>query len=113
MSNIEAETRVPRGAVPDGGVIRVQVGPHDVALFRRREEFFAVSAICPHRRGPLDTDGIGADYLAYCPWHGWSFDVRTGRSPYNPGRVACFAVEADGEELRVRAPACGTPPNST
>jgi nitrite reductase/ring-hydroxylating ferredoxin subunit len=38
-----------------------------------------------------------------CPWHGWSFDVRTGVN-VDTGRirVACFPVAVDGGWVLVR-----------
>jgi len=50
-------------------------------------EIVAFSVTCPHRGGPLSVceprDGI-----VECPWHGYRFDLRTGRS-------------IDGRELRL------------
>jgi nitrite reductase/ring-hydroxylating ferredoxin subunit len=36
------------------------------------------SASCPHLGGPLD-DALVEDGCVTCPWHGYRFDVRTGR----------------------------------
>jgi 3-phenylpropionate/trans-cinnamate dioxygenase ferredoxin subunit len=36
-----------------------------------------------------------------CPWHGWEFDLTTGRSVFNPHRTRVrsyrVSVESDGE----------------
>jgi nitrite reductase/ring-hydroxylating ferredoxin subunit len=45
-------------------------------------------ASCPHLGGPLDGAPV-EDGCISCPWHGYRFDVRTGRS-------------ADGRGLRLR-----------
>lgn len=37
------------------------------------------STVCPHRGGPLD-DAPVEDGCVVCPWHGYRFDLRTGRS---------------------------------
>jgi nitrite reductase/ring-hydroxylating ferredoxin subunit len=47
------------------------------------------SAVCPHRGGPLAGDP-DADGCVTCPWHGYRFDLRTGRS-------------ADGRGLALRS----------
>ena len=39
----------------------------------------AHAAQCPHWLGPLDVAPV-ADGAVRCPWHGWRFDVRTGRA---------------------------------
>lgn len=36
-------------------------------------------ARCPHMLGPLD-EGVIEDGCVICPWHGYRFDLRTGRS---------------------------------
>jgi nitrite reductase/ring-hydroxylating ferredoxin subunit len=37
-----------------------------------------------------------------CPWHGWQFDVTTGKAVQNPNAgVGCFATEVRGEEVFV------------
>jgi len=50
--------------------------------------------------GPLGTDRWrgGGDV----PWHGWQYDVRTGKVPQNPTWVwECYAVEVRGDEIFV------------
>jgi len=39
----------------------------------------AFSAVCPHSLGPLEHVPL-AGSTAECPWHGYRFDVKTGRS---------------------------------
>jgi nitrite reductase/ring-hydroxylating ferredoxin subunit len=53
-------------------------------------ELLAHATECPHRLGPLE-DAACEDGSLRCPWHGYRFDLRTGRS-------------ADGRRLRL-APA--------
>ncbi len=36
--------------------------------------------VCPHLGGPLDAAPVEADGCITCPWHGYRFDLRTGRS---------------------------------
>jgi nitrite reductase/ring-hydroxylating ferredoxin subunit len=36
------------------------------------------SATCPHRLGPLDAAPLENGQVI-CPWHGYRFDVRSGR----------------------------------
>jgi len=49
------------------------------------------TAVCPHLGGPLGDVAIDADGCVTCPWHGYRFDVATGRS-------------ADGRAYRLPAP---------
>jgi nitrite reductase/ring-hydroxylating ferredoxin subunit len=39
-----------------------------------------------------------------CPWHGWLYDVTTGKISQNPTvGVDCYAIEVRGEDIFVDA----------
>ena len=57
-------------------------GGRVVALFRVGDRFFALDGICPHAGGPLGK-GFVTGTRVTCPWHGWQFDVTTGRHCLN------------------------------
>lgn len=82
--------------VPDGGAVRRVIDGREIAVFRQGEELFAIDANCPHRRGPLDSGELDADGVVTCPWHGWQFDIRTGKSPIHPGQVCTHRVTREG-----------------
>lgn len=48
------------------------------------------SAICPHRLGPLGMAPIGSDGTITCPWHGFRFNIESGK---NDG-AKCASLEA-------------------
>jgi phenylpropionate dioxygenase-like ring-hydroxylating dioxygenase large terminal subunit len=64
---------VRRQAYVDG---RLPAGRREVALDGAPCAF---STTCPHLGGPLDDAAVDATGVVTCPWHGWRFDVRTGR----------------------------------
>ncbi|QBY01143.1 (2Fe-2S)-binding protein [Rhodophyticola sp. CCM32] len=51
-----------------------------VAVFRQSDKLSAISNACAHQNGPLG-EGRIIDCLVTCPWHGFQYDVTTGRSP--------------------------------
>jgi len=55
----------------------------------------AIDGLCPHQGGPLGTGELCGAVLT-CPWHGWQFDVTTGRH-----RVSA-TVRQTVHEVRVR-----------
>lgn len=77
---------------------KLVVGPFDkpMALFNVDGEIFAINAVCPHRGGPLAA-GTLTGSVVRCPWHGWTFDVKTGQ-PDHPGghSVAAYHVKVAG-----------------
>lgn len=71
-----------------------------VAVFRRDGELFAMLDACPHQGGPL-SEGSCKDGKVVCPWHRWSFDVKTGACETQEGtRAQMVSVkEEDGKVL--------------
>ncbi len=68
-----------------GRVKTVTAGVHSMALTNIDGEYTAMENRCPHQGGPLGEGSIeigeeGQCWLR-CPWHGWDFDPKTGRSP--------------------------------
>jgi len=51
-----------------------------VAVFRMENKLSAISNACAHQNGPLG-EGKILRCLVTCPWHGFQYDVRSGRSP--------------------------------
>lgn len=85
------------------GTSKLVVGPFDkpMALFNVEGEIFAINAVCPHRGGPL-AEGALTRSVVTCPWHGWTFDVRTGQ-PDHPGghAVAAYDVKVEAGAVYV------------
>ena len=75
-----------------------QVGePGDLGEVRHETDPF--NTVCPHRGGPLANGRLDGHVVA-CPWHGWTFDVRTGR-PDHPGEhgVAAYEVQVRRSDI--------------
>ena len=49
-----------------------------VAVANVAGEFHVIDGLCPHQGGPLGTGTLCGTVLT-CPWHGWQFDVTTGK----------------------------------
>jgi nitrite reductase (NADH) small subunit len=85
--------------VPAGAIHEVQVAGKTVALANVAGKFFAISNSCLHRGGPLGQGSL-QDKIVTCPWHGWEYDVTTGKVVQNPGQgVACYPTEVRGDEV--------------
>jgi nitrite reductase/ring-hydroxylating ferredoxin subunit len=98
----QAALTLKKRAVPAAGAAVVEAGPDlTIAVFRVGDAFYAIDNRCPHQGGPLGAGSLDGAVVT-CPWHRFTVDVRTGRSPRLPGlRVRTFAVEDDGEDLRL------------
>jgi nitrite reductase/ring-hydroxylating ferredoxin subunit len=86
--------------VPPGAVRCVQAGERTYALTNLRGRLYALDNNCPHNGGPLGKGELQGDELV-CPWHGWRWDVTSGRNRW-PGavwRARCVPVRIVGDEV--------------
>lgn len=87
--------------IPDGGAKQVEVGGEPVALFNVAGRIVAVHNTCLHRGGPLAEGELNGDIVT-CPWHGWQWDVTTGKSPTNPSaKLRRYGVKVEAGEVYV------------
>ena len=73
-----------------------------IALFNVDGQFFALDNTCTHRGGPL-AEGDVSGHEVTCPWHGATFDVRTGEVVGPPAQraVARYGVRVTGTDIEV------------
>ncbi len=80
---------------------RVQAAGLDLLLFRVGDEYRAYRNVCPHASAPLHTGRVAHGTLR-CPWHGWEFDLATGRHVLQPAcTLDAYRVEVEGGRLFV------------
>ena len=64
----------------------------------------AIDGICPHQGGPL-ADGIVEGTTVTCPWHGWQFDIRSGKTPLGPKiKQPVYEVKIEDQDVLVAVP---------
>jgi nitrite reductase (NADH) small subunit len=84
-----------------GKIQELDVEGQAIAVANVAGKFYAISNTCLHRGGPLG-QGLLAGNVLTCPWHGWTFDVTTGKSCQNQAMgVTCYAVEVRDEDVFV------------
>ncbi len=80
----------------------VTVEGRHVAVFRLGDDFFALDNMCLHRGGPL-CDGDIVNGVVTCPWHFWSYEIKTGTMVQDPRvGVSKHGVRIDGDQVSVR-----------
>jgi nitrite reductase/ring-hydroxylating ferredoxin subunit len=81
--------------LPSGQCAEVVVGGKPVALYNVEGRVYATSNVCLHRGGPLG-QGMLSGHEVMCPWHAWSWDVRTGENCANGTlKVQTFEVKVE------------------
>lgn len=111
----------PTSEIPPGARKLVTVKGRPIAIFNLGGEYFGLLNRCPHQGGSLcegATTGllestVPGKYLytrkgeiLRCPWHGWEFDIRTGQSYCDPGRIRAksYPVQAASGKTVVEGP---------
>ena len=102
----------PAREIAPGGRKLVEVRGRKIVIFNLQGEFFAMSDRCPHQGGPLSkgkltglvSSSAPGEYcysrrgeVIRCPWHSWEYDIRTGKSRCDPGRVQVRRFEVNVE----------------
>ena len=99
-SEATEETWIPVGKTSDfaeGKVNALAVGEKQVALVREGGALFALDGRCPHQGGPLGEGNVCEGALR-CPWHGYDFELKTGKGRGNEHAVEALKVrEANGQ----------------
>ncbi|WP_048746063.1 Rieske (2Fe-2S) protein [Paenibacillus sp. P22] len=103
--------------VPEGGFAVVQVEGREIGIFRIGGNFYALHNYCPHQGAPMcagrvsgTTSPSGVYEYEYgregeilrCPWHGWEFDIRTGKSLFSDRtRIRTYKLSVGGGRIGV------------
>lgn len=81
----------------------VDVEGQRVAIFLYKNEVYAVENVCRHQGGPLG-EGRVIDGCVTCPWHGWQYQLKDGRSPPPFQEVIqTFSTLIEDEKVLVKA----------
>lgn len=102
---------------PEGRIQMVRVGGEDVGVLRRHNGVRVIRNRCPHQWGPVCLGRLGpmleaenpenpeidaTQLVVRCPWHGWEFDVETGRNRYDSRyRVKVWTAKIEKERVLV------------
>jgi len=87
--------------IPPGTGKQVAVGGRAVAVFNVDGTFYAIDGTCLHRGGPVG-EGDLEGTIVTCPWHGFQYDVTTGRNVLDPDiGLARYEVEVTEGLVRV------------
>lgn len=97
----------------------VEAEGRSIGIFNVNGSLYALRNSCPHQAAPLCMGAIKGmtmpsapgEYvwdregeILRCPWHGWEFDILTGRSIFNPHRTRVKAYDVTVENQVAEQP---------
>jgi nitrite reductase (NADH) small subunit len=115
VSTTKRAVALPLAELPPGTSTTVKAFGTTVAVFNVEGQVFALSNHCPHHGGPLCHGRISGAVLPsqpyeyrygregrvlICPWHGWEFDIESGRTIFDPAvRVKIYEARIEEGEI--------------
>jgi nitrite reductase/ring-hydroxylating ferredoxin subunit len=113
-----ARKRIVVGTIdelPPGSVKIVPEGKFGIGVFNVNGEYYALTNYCPHRGAPLcrgvvtgmteatrpyETAWVREGEILRCPWHGWEFTIKDGRTVTAPVKqVKTYPVIVEGDTV--------------
>lgn len=89
-------------APEEGQVMEADAAGTAICLARVGGVLSALDNLCPHRQGPLGQGWIEGNAVV-CPWHSWTFDLKTGAAEYPVDeRVDVFPVKVEGDDVLIQ-----------
>ncbi len=101
----------------DGAIRTVGVMGREIGIVRWQGVVYAVYNLCTHQSGPVCSGILSGRLTAAapgamdldnstpilaCPWHGWEFDLRTGRALHDAQhRLRMFPVRVENGRVLV------------
>ncbi|TMV52263.1 Rieske (2Fe-2S) protein [Paenibacillus mesophilus] len=94
------------------------VSGRSVVIYNIRGEYYAILNYCPHQgaemcKGRVCGTNLPSEVYEYsfgregeivrCPWHGWEFEIKTGKSLARPNmRLLRYEVVLEGGKLGIK-----------
>ncbi|HEV8602169.1 MAG TPA: Rieske 2Fe-2S domain-containing protein [Gaiellaceae bacterium] len=87
--------------LPPGTIAAVEADGETIALANVEGSFYATQGACLHLKGPLGDGRLEGPVLT-CPWHGWQYDVRTGKNEFDRAlELRTYEVRVEDGEVKV------------
>ena len=109
----------PASELPPDSRRIVTVNGREIGVFNVNGRYYALRNLCPHQSAPVclgeltglafsdepgEIEWTREGEILRCPWHGWEFDIITGRTVFSSrARVKTYAVHVEKERRRLEA----------
>lgn len=87
---------------PSGEAREFTIDDRPLCVANEDGRYAAMDNVCAHRGGPLGQGVVDRGKIV-CPWHGWQFDLATGKAEQSPTLgVAIYELKIEGDDVLVR-----------
>ncbi|WNR44043.1 Rieske (2Fe-2S) protein [Paenibacillus roseipurpureus] len=104
-------------SIPEGDHRIIEIEGRSIGIYNIKGEYHALANYCPHEgaelcKGPVCGTTMPSKVNEYiygrdqeivrCPWHGWEFDIKTGKSLFSEKvRTRKYALEIKDGQIHV------------
>jgi len=87
--------------IPGVSGIKIKVNGKNIALFKYKNNIYAIRNSCPHQGAGL-ADGHINDSKVVCPLHRWQFDLETGAFTGNENiRIPTYRTKVENNDVYI------------
>ncbi|WP_159882384.1 Rieske (2Fe-2S) protein [Paenibacillus puerhi] len=95
----------------------VELEGRSIGIYRIGDDYYALHNRCPHEgaqlcKGPVCGTTMPSNVYEYefgrkgelvrCPWHGWEFEIKTGKSVFSDKvRTRSYKVQVDNGKIGI------------
>ena len=91
-----------KNEIQNGRGKTIGVNGKEIALLNDNGKFFAIENTCAHMQGHLG-EGSCENGNVTCPWHGWTYDLKTGKNTFNEDiKLKTFEIKIEGNDILVK-----------
>lgn len=103
--------------IPSGAFKIVQIEQRSIGVYNVKGDYYAVHNYCPHQgaelcKGPVCGTTLESQVYEFiygrdqeilrCPWHGWEFDLKTGKSLFSDKvRARVYPVVVENGQIGI------------
>ena len=91
--------------LPSGQSKCIQASGKEIAVFNVNGKYYAIDNVCLHAGGPLNEGFLDIENCKVtCSWHGWGFDLATGKCMTHPRQdvfTGTYPVKIEGDEVLI------------
>ncbi len=92
--------------LPAGQAKSIKINDKEIAVFNVKGKFYAIDNACIHAGGPLNDGYIDEEKCQVtCNWHGWGYDLATGKCVTHPRQdvfIGSYQIKIEGDDIFVQ-----------
>jgi nitrite reductase (NADH) small subunit len=91
----------PISDLVEGGANKYSLKDTEIVIIKLEGKIFVIDNLCPHQHAPTMSESSIHNMQITCPLHDWTFDLVTGGSDNEQGRLKKYNYMIENEDIYV------------